>query len=535
VGPAPLSVFAPDSAIRIKDRMTFTRAAGILLHPTSLPSQGGIGDFGPAAFRFVDFLRAAAQSLWQVLPLSPVGLGNSPYSATSAFAGNPLLISLELLRDHGWIGDRELKKLESREADIDFKSVNAVKLPLLKLAAENFLRRPSDALGEHERFASFCRDQAWWLEDYVLFSCLRQRFSAESWNKWPRPLARREADAIAKARHELVNELQIERVLQFAFYEQWKSLHDYARKRQIRVVGDVAIFVNYDSADVWTNPEIFYLDAELEPTVVSGVPPDAFSETGQRWGNPLYRWDVLKQRGYDWWIQRMRWATTTCDYVRIDHFRGFEQNWEIPASEPTAVKGQWVHGPKDDLFHALRSAMGDLPFIAEDLGLITPEVDALRTRLNIPGMKVLQFGFGDKGAHMYLPHRYEPNCVVYTGTHDNDTTLGWWETISKAERTAATAYLGSPEDGIHWAMIRAAYGSVAAFAIVPLQDVLGLDSAARMNTPSRTDNNWGWRFRGADLRSEHAAKLSKITETSDREPPSVPSPTGKQGQGKIRK
>jgi 4-alpha-glucanotransferase len=463
-----------------------------------------------------------------------VGLGNSPYSATSAFAGNPLLISLERLADHGWIDERELKALDSAEGDVDFKSVHAVKMRLLTKAAVNFLKRPPDAFGEHQRFAAFCRDQSWWLEDYVLFTCLRLRFGATSWNKWPRPLAERNPDATAKARDEMAHELQIERALQFAFYEQWKAIHEYARSKQVQIVGDVAIFVNYDSADVWTNPDIFFLDENLEPTVVSGVPPDAFSETGQRWGNPLYRWDTLKERGYDWWIRRMRWATTSCDLVRIDHFRGFEQNWEIPAAEPTAVKGRWVNGPKDDLFRVLRAELGNLPFIAEDLGLITPEVDALRKRLDIPGMRVLQFGFGDKGAHIYLPHQYEKNCVVYTGTHDNDTTVGWWKTISKPERAAVECYLGKPTDGIHWSMIRAALGSVAGLAIVPLQDVLGLGSEARMNTPSRTDDNWGWRYRSDQLDQQHSKKLARITELSDREPPQVVSPGDEKSEREVR-
>jgi 4-alpha-glucanotransferase len=512
--------------------MLTQRASGILLHPTSLPSRGGIGDLGPAAFEFVDFLHAAGQSVWQVLPLSPVGYGNSPYSATSAFAGNPLLISLERLAEHGWIGQREVKQLGPAEGNVQFKAVNASKLPLLRLAAENFLKRQPDALGEHQRFRAFCNEQSWWLEDFVLFNSLRERFASASWNEWPRPVAQRDPSALEHARAELKHELEIERVLQFAFYEQWKAVHEYARERKIRIVGDVAIFVNFDSADVWTHPDIFYLDEKLAPTVVSGVPPDAFSATGQRWGNPLYRWDVLKHRGYDWWIQRMRWATTTCDLVRIDHFRGFEQNWEIPAAEPTAVKGKWVDGPRDDLFQALRAALGNLPFLAEDLGLITPEVEALRKRLQIPGMKVLQFGFGDKGAHIYLPHQHEPDCVVYTGTHDNDTTLGWWESLGKDERKAVETYLGKPADGIHWAMIRAALGSVARLAIVPLQDVLGLDSQARMNTPSRTEDNWGWRFLPGALNKEQAIKLRQITEMCDREP-TKPSPRGEKRNRKV--
>src|SRR5437588_5674345 len=368
--------------------MRFERSSGILLHPTSLPSTGGIGDLGPVAYAFADFLHAAKQSLWQVLPLSPGGLGNSPYFAISAFAGNPFLISLELLAKYGWIGSAEIRKLPAPDGPVDYTAVHATKLPLLRKAAQNFLKKPPDALGEHDRFEAFCRDNAWWLEDFVLFSCLREKFRLESWNKWPRAIAERRIEALQQVRQELAQQIAVERALQFAFFEQWKAIHAYCGERGIRIIGDVAIFVNYDSADVWTHPEFFRLDSRLEPEVVAGVPPDAFSATGQRWGNPIYRWDVLKSRGYDWWIQRMRWSLTTCDYVRLDHFRAFQQYWEIPASEATAIHGRWVDGPKDDLFQVLRSALGDLPFIAEDLGLITPDVTALRNCPEVRALKV---------------------------------------------------------------------------------------------------------------------------------------------------
>jgi 4-alpha-glucanotransferase len=498
--------------------MLVDRLSGILLHPTSVPSPGGIGDLGAAAYEFVDFLHAARQGLWQVLPLSPVGMGYSPYSATSAFAGNPLLISLDRLAEYGWISKDEIRAPKSTSRRIDFDAVSKWKLPLLRKAAQNFLNKPPDSLGEHARFREFCERNSWWLEDFVLFNCLRESFHGESWNKWSRPLAQRDPSALEKARAELREPLEIERVIQFAFYEQWKAIHQYCRERSIRIVGDVAIFVNFDSADVWSQPHLFFLNEQLEPTVVSGVPPDAFSKTGQRWGNPLYDWEANKREGYQWWIRRMRWATTTCDIVRIDHFRGFAQYWEIPASEETAIRGKWVEGPRDDLFHALKAALGDLPFIAEDLGVITPDVNELRERLAVPGMKVLQFGFGDKGAHMYLPHRYERNCVAYTGTHDNDTTVGWWQTLDKPQADAVTAYLGEAKDGIEWTLIRACLGSPAQYAVVPLQDVFGLDSEARMNTPSRPEGNWGWRYGANDLEPRLAAKLAAIVEVSDREP-----------------
>jgi len=510
--------------------MLSARAAGILLHPTSLPSRGGIGDLGPEAYALANFLHRSRLGLWQVLPLSPPGLGNSPYSAISAFAGNPLLVSLERLADHGWIGQDALKKLPRNSGRVDFDEVKAAKLPLLQRAAQNFLERGD---GERARFETFKSEHSSWLEDFVLFDVMRQVHAGATWSAWPRELARREPAGLRKFGVEYQRELEIERAIQFAFWEQWRALRGYCAQRGIRIVGDVAIFVNYDSADVWRNPELFYLDDDLQPTVVAGVPPDAFSETGQRWGNPLYRWDALKASGYEWWVRRMGSALETCDVVRLDHFRGFESYWEIPAAEPTAVNGKWAKGPADNLFHVLRERLGDLPFIAEDLGLITAEVHALRERLRIPGMKVLQFGFGDPGARIYLPQNFVPNCVVYTGTHDNDTTAGWWaESASDEERERAADYLGQPEDGMHWAFIRAAFSSVARLAIVPLQDVLGLGSQARMNTPSLSDGNWGWRFAAGALTSNLETKLAALSELCDRAP-SV-SAADQQGHGEVR-
>jgi 4-alpha-glucanotransferase len=496
--------------------MSFPRAAGILLHPTSLPSRGGVGDFGPAAYQFADFLASARQGLWQVLPLGPLGYGNSPYSATSAFAGNPLLISLDRLADRGWIDRAKLDALPAASASVEYDRVFAQKMPLLFEAARTFLRSGSaDALG---RFESFQKDTSWWLDDFVLFDALRARQKLETWNRWPRELAAREPVALEKAKSELADDIRIRKALQFAFYEQWRALRSYCAERSIRVVGDVAIFVNHDSADVWTHRELFRLDQNLEPEVVAGVPPDFFSKTGQRWGNPLYRWDVMKERGYMWWIQRLRWATQNCDYIRLDHFRGFDQFWEIPASDATAVNGRWVDGPRDDLFVKLREALGGLPFFAEDLGYITPEVHALRERLQIPGMAVLQFGFGDEGAHMYLPHRSNGK-VIYTGTHDNDTVAGWWRSgASEDERRNAEAYVGRCDDGIHWAFIRSAQCSPACMSIIPQQDVLGLGSEARMNTPSLQGGNWRWRLNAGQLTGEVAAKLARLIELSDRLP-----------------
>jgi len=501
--------------------MPFERASGILLHPTSLASAGGIGDLGPEAYRFADFLAAAKQGAWQVLPLGPCGVGNSPYSATSAFAGNPLLISLERLAERGWIARERLSTLAdgagAAAKNVDFQKVSASKLPLLHEAARNFVRGAGDRA--RARFEAFQRENAWWLEDFALFDVLRERNTKKTWREWPRELARREPLAIARARHDFAEDIAASKALQFAFFEQWSALRAYCRARAIKIVGDVAIFVSYDSADVWTHPQLYELNEDLEPTVVAGVPPDAFSKTGQRWGNPLYRWDALRATRYDWWVRRLRWSLATCDIIRLDHFRGFEAYWEIPAKEKTAVNGRWVAGPRDELFHAVREQVGDLPFIAEDLGFITPEVHQLRERLGMPGMRVMEFGFGDPGAHIYLPHKFVSNTVVYTGTHDNATIRDWWEHYATpAEKAAASAYLGNDADGVNWAFIRAAEGSVADLCIIPLGDVLGLGAEGRMNVPSEPDGNWAWRVRRDALTPEVARKLAELAMVSDRAP-----------------
>ncbi len=385
---------------------------------------------------------------------------------------------------------------------------------------QKFLSSASGA--PRDRFQRFCTDNAWWLEDFALFDALRNRYQRKCWKDWPRELARREPASLETAARELAGEITVRYVIQFFFYEQWRALRLACAQKSIRVVGDIAIFVDYDSADVWAHRDLFRLRDNLDPEVVSGVPPDAFSATGQRWGNPLYNWDVMRSRGFHWWIQRLRWATHTCDYIRLDHFRGFEQFWEIPADEPTATNGRWVDGPKDDLFNRLREALGGLPFFAEDLGYITPEVHALRERHQIPGIAVLQFGFSNPGAHVYLPHRLTPDRVVYTGTHDNNTTLGWWAGAPEHERHAVEAYVGPCPDGVNWALIRLAQGSVASLAVVPLQDVLGLGSEARLNTPSVSDGNYLWRFRAGALTSALSDRLARLAEITDRIPQPLP-------------
>ena len=505
--------------------MQFKRSSGVLLHVSSLPSYGGIGDLGPAAHEFVAFLAAAKQHIWQVLPLCSTGYGHSPYAGSSAFAGNPLLISLEYLSDWGWIDGGRIAGLAGRSGKVDFGEVEARKLPLLEEAAGNFLDRGprEEGLAEQWReFEAFCRAESAWLTDYALYAVLRREFNTGAWTEWPEALRRRRPEALAQAAARHGRELAREQALQFAFAKQWQALRKSAAGSGIRILGDVAIFVNMDSADVWVHAEIFDLDEALKPARVAGVPPDYFSPTGQRWGNPLYRWDVLAERGFDWWIERIRRACELYDIVRLDHFRGFEAYWSIPAEEETAIYGKWVKAPGLELFRALEAALGPLPLVAEDLGVITPEVDALRLELGLPGMKVIQFGFSDTSAHMHLPHQYTPETVAYTGTHDNDTTQGWWQTAGEQERAAAEAYVGpvSVIDGVArpvWALIRATATSVAWMAVFPLQDLLELGSEARMNTPAVAAGNWSWRATEGCLTPELRARLAALVEVTDRD------------------
>lgn len=496
--------------------MPFDRASGVLLHITSLPSSGGIGDLGPAAYSFADFLAAGKQRLWQVLPLSPTGYGNSPYAALSAFAGNPLLISLERLANRGWIAHERLTSLPGRTGSVDYHAVEQAKIPLLEEAARNFLHKHDD--DEWSRYEAYTRTNWTWLEAYALYAVLRKKFNGASWSTWPSELARRDSQALDMIRQNHAEEIAIQQILQFTFDDQWTALRDYCAERKIKLIGDVAIFVNYDSADVWTRPDLFELDGDLAPIRVAGVPPDYFSKTGQRWGNPLYKWDVIRRNGFTWWIDRMSRARHLYDIIRLDHFRGFEAYWAIPAANDTAEHGEWIKAPGGELFETIGRALGELPFIAEDLGIITPEVDALRERFRLPGMRIMQFGFGSRKAHNYLPHRYVRNCVVYTGTHDNNTTQGWWdEEATKAEKAAAKAYLGTSRKDFVWAMIRALETSVADICIVPAQDLLCLPEDARMNMPSRAAGNWIWRCPENALTQEIASKLAALAETADRD------------------
>ena len=497
--------------------MPLRRSSGLLLHISSLPSLGGIGDLGPAAYDFANFLHEAGQRVWQVLPINPTGYGNSPYSALSAMAGNPFFISLEVLRDWGWISPERLESagLPGAQGSVDFEPVFQVKLPLIVDAARHFLARHTPE--QWARFETFCREKAHWLDDYAVFIVLRQLHHNVLWTEWPKPLAHREPAALAHIRAQHDESIQIEKAIQFAFDEQWNYLHAYCRERDIELMGDVAIFVSYDSADVWTHPEIFELDQHRSPIHVAGVPPDYFSATGQRWGNPLYDWKHLERHGFTWWIERMRRANELYDLTRLDHFRGFEAFWSIPGEDDTAVNGRWVKAPGHALFSKLREALGELPFIAEDLGVITEEVDELRNAFAMPGMRILQFGFGDRGAHNYLPHRYEPNAVVYTGTHDNDTTLGWWHNGAQPhEKEAVLTYCNPGADGVVWALIRAASTSVANLCLFPVQDVLEIGSEGRMNVPSAASGNWSWRMDQSGLTSALAKKLYDLSDLTDR-------------------
>ncbi|RME41255.1 MAG: 4-alpha-glucanotransferase [Caldilineae bacterium] len=513
--------------------MDLIRSSGILLHPTSFPGPNGIGELGPAAFRFLDFLAEAKQSLWQILPLGPTGYGDSPYAAFSTFAGNPLLISLDALLEAGDLTPADLAGRPDFPLDaVDFGAVIRWKLPLLRRAARRFLSAADPS--RKADFDAFCARHAHWLDDFALFMAVKEVFDRRAqaegvfgamWsNYWDEDIALRRPEALARWRKEQAEAIAVQKVLQFYFFRQWEAVRRYANRRGIRIIGDIPIFVAPDSADVWANRPLFRLDGRGRPTVVAGVPPDYFSPTGQLWGNPLYNWPEIARRGYRWWIERIRATLEMVDIVRIDHFRGFEAYWEIPAAEETAVNGRWVEAPGMELFTAIERELGDLPIIAEDLGVITPGVIALRERFRFPGMKVLQFAFdrGESGAlgatNPFLPHNYERRAVVYTGTHDNDTTLGWYRKRSEAEKDLVRRYLGRPDHDIVWEFIRLAMASVAAFAIIPFQDVLNLDSDARMNTPSTLGGNWAWRYRPEALSGWAAGRLREMVDLYGRDP-----------------
>lgn len=502
-------------------RFGLPRCSGILLHVTSLPGRG-IGDLGPAAFRWVDWLAGAGQSLWQILPLVPTGEGGSPYHGLAALAGNPLLVSPERLAEDGLLDLDEVGGEQLPATWVDYPRVGRWKDRLLRQAFAAF--RAGAAPGLRPAFAAFRARHAGWLDDYALFQAVREAHGGAPWTEWDAPIRRREPHAIEQWRERLWDRIEDQAFRQFLFERQWRALHDHCRERGIRVIGDLPIFVAHDSADVWAHRELFHLDADGRPTVVAGVPPDYFSATGQRWGNPLYRWDVLAESGYRWWIERFRRTLEQVDLVRVDHFRGFEAYWEIPAAEPTALHGRWVPGPRTALFEAVERELGVLPIIAEDLGIITPEVDALREALGFPGMRVLQFAFDGDPRNPHLPANHPRDAVAYTGTHDNATTVGWWRDAAPEERERVRALAPAAAGGVHWEMIGLAFASPAHFAIVPLQDVLGLDDEARMNTPGTVTGNWTWRVPEERLTADVQQRLRELTSATGRLP--APPPAG---------
>ena len=492
--------------------MSFPRASGILLHPTSFPGRYGIGDLGLEAHQFVDFLALSAQQLWQVLPLGPTGYGNSPYMSFSTMASNPLLISPDLLKENKLLSEDDLREVPEFPLDrVDFERVIAWKMPLLRKAGKNFAHKASRI--QKKEFESFCRGKASWLEDYALFMALLDAQECSNWTAWPEELRNRKPEALERCRRELKDEIYFHKFLQFEFFRQWSELKDYANAQNIEIIGDIPIYVAGNSADVWAHPEVFKLDPKTgEPTEMAGVPPDYFSETGQLWGNPIYNWEYLESTRFDWWVRRIREILAYVDLIRIDHFRGLESYWSVPVGEETAIDGEWFPAPGSKLFETIREELGSLPIIAEDLGVITPKVEALRDKFEFPGMKILHFAFGSDSNNAYLPFNVTRNSVIYTGTHDNNTTVGWYyEDASDYERDRLHKYLGcTGPHGIAWDTIRLALSSVANQAIIPLQDVFSLGSNARMNTPSQADGNWGWRFRSEALTEEYSDRLKEM-------------------------
>ena len=492
------------------------RASGILLHPTSLPGRFGAGDLGEDAYRFVDWLKSAGQTYWQVLPLGEIGPGNSPYMSKSAFAGNVLLIDLCELAKYGWLDQGDLEPLAEFSADrIDFALMRPFRMERLRRAAKKFFSLNNEM--QHE-YKEFCNDEKVWLDDYALFMAIAEHHNQQEWSLWPADLIHRDDQALSRAKREYADEIGFWKFCQWRFAHQWFRLKEYANSHGIWIIGDVPIFVAYQCADVWAHQELFKLDENGRPLVVSGVPPDYFSETGQLWGNPVYRWEAHEKTGFAWWVARMRHALHLADLVRVDHFRGFSAYWEIPADAPNAIDGQWVPVHGDKLLNALQQSFPYLPIIAEDLGVITHDVIELRDKFRLPGMRVLHFAFAEDEANLFLPHHYIPNTVAYTGTHDNDTSIGWWNKLSANEKTFAQRYLKSDGHAIQWDMMRALSDSVANTVIFPMQDVLGLSSEHRMNFPGHPGGNWEWRFSWPQIRQEHTQKLAWMSAEYERLP-----------------
>jgi len=502
------------------------RASGILLHPTSLPGDFGIGDLGRHAFAFVDFLNRTKQTYWQILPLGPTGYGDSPYQCFSAFAGNTLLISPELLVDDGFLTTEQITDRPGFQPHkVDYGAVHEWKNRILPLAFEGLHHITSADL--RDNFETFIRDNESWLDDYALYRAIKASQGQKAWYEWDEPLRRRDTTALDHAAERLFSAVLAEKFYQFLFFRQWNAVKEYANRHGVRIVGDVPIFIALDSADVWRHQNLFKLNADGSPKVVAGVPPDYFSQTGQLWGNPIYDWDAMRRDGFRWWIDRVRSMLQTVDVVRIDHFRGFAAAWEVPGGDKTAENGQWVDVPGKELFDALKNSLGHLPFWAEDLGVITPDVEELRDGFGFPGMRILQFAFGGDPRNHDLPHNYINNCVAYTGTHDNDTTVGWWHSQAGAGSTRDAGEIGREHDfcmryldtdgtEIHWDFVRAVWSSVANTAVAPLQDLLGLGTEARMNLPASTSGNWHWRFHEEAITPDIEVRLRELTEVFGR-------------------
>ena len=495
--------------------MKSKRASGILLHPTSLPGTFGIGDLGPAAFEFVDFLVSAGQKYWQILPLGPTSMGNSPYSAYSAFAGNPLLISPEMLVKDGLVSSDSLETAPTFATDrVDYDAVTERKSSLLNEAFETFKALSNSPLADE--FAFFRRENAWWLDDYAAFRAIKNAHDNSPWVEWAEPIRLRNADALEQTRSQLAREIEAERFSQYLFFRQWLAVKKYANEKGVSIIGDLPIFVAYDSADVWCNQSKFKLNEDGSPKVVSGVPPDYFSKTGQLWGNPIYDWQAMLADNFNWWTARIAFSLKLNDTVRLDHFIGFVRNWEVPSGDETAENGAWASVPGRELFSILKQRIGELSIIAEDLGSMTPEVEALRDEFDFPGMRILQYAFGGDAYNRDLPHNYNQNTVAYTGTHDNDTTMGWYKTAPKSVKTHCRKYLRTGAREIHSDMIRACIASTANTAIIPAQDILGLDNKARMNTPATASGNWEWRLKNDELSEEIAKKMLDLSATHGR-------------------
>ena len=495
----------------------FERSSGILFHPTSLPGKYGIGTLGKEAYAFIDFLKKSNQKLWQIFPLGPTGYGDSPYQSFSSFAGNPYLIDFDLLIEAHLLSEEDLKDIFFGDSEeyIDYGAIYNQKYPLLRKAYENF--KSSDNNEMKGSLENFKRENSSWLNDYSLYISLKNHFNGLPWNEWAQDIKNREDGAMHHYRNELADDIEYHNFIQFLFFKQWGDVKRYANENGIKIIGDIPIFVAADSSDAWANPEIFLFDKERKPVKVAGVPPDYFSATGQLWGNPLYNWEKLKDTNYSWWVERVRANLSTCDIIRIDHFRGFEAYWAVPYGDDTAINGQWEPGPGIDLFNAIKSQLGELPIIAEDLGLMTQGVIDLREATGFPGMKILGFAFDSGEENDYLPHTYTKNCVVYTGTHDNDTLVGWFQKAKEEDRQFARDYLNSKADEeIHWDAIRGAWSSVACMAISPVQDFLGLGSEARINTPGVASGNWQWRLKQGVLNNELAERIAKLTKIYSR-------------------